>query len=83
VPEPPLRNRSDLYKRESIDASGRFRLQGIPPGKYKLFAWDGMEPESYLDPAVLTPFEGLGQAVSIQESSRSSIEMTLIENAGR
>jgi len=81
VPELPLRSRSDLYKRESIDASGNFRLQGIPPGRYKLFAWDGMEPESYLDPAA--PFESLGQAVSIQESSRSTIEMPLIENAGR
>ena len=81
VPEPPLRSRSDLYKRASIDASGSFRLQGIPPGRYKLFAWSGMEPESYLDPAA--PFESLGQAVSIQESGRSTIEIPLIENAGR
>ena len=81
VPEPPLRSRSDLYKRESIDASGSFRMQGIPPGRYKLFAWDGMEPESYLDPAA--PFESLGQVVSIQESSRSMVEIPLIENAGR
>jgi hypothetical protein len=83
VPEPPFRSRSDLYKRESIDASGKFRLQGIPPGKYKLFALDGMEPEWYLDPAIMAPFESLGQTVGIQKSGRSTIEMTLIENAGR
>ncbi len=83
VPQPQLRDREDLYKTISTDQSGNFSLQGISPGNYKLFAWNAIEPDSYLDPEVLAPFEGLGQDVSIQEAGQSKIELTVIPNDGR
>ncbi|WP_256370368.1 collagen binding domain-containing protein [Granulicella sp. S156] len=83
IPQPPLRDREDLYKKIATDQSGNFSLQGISPGNYKLFAWNAIEPDSYLDPEVLAPFEGLGQDVSIQEAGQSKIELTVIPNDGR
>jgi hypothetical protein len=83
IPEPPLRDREDLYKTISTDQSGNFSLQGISPGNYKLFAWNKIESDSYLDPDVLAPFEGLGQSISVQEGSQNKIELTVIQNDGR
>jgi hypothetical protein len=82
IPQPSLRGRRDLYKNTFTDPSGKFTLQGIAPGDYKLFAWDAIEPDSYLDPEALAIFEGLGQSVSIQESGQNKIELTIIPNDG-
>ena len=83
VPQPPLRERDDLYKKTTTDQYGRFSLQGIPPGEYELFAWDAIESESYLDPDMLTPFESLGHGISVQEASQNKVELTVISNDGR
>ena len=40
VPEPRLRDRTDLFKVATLDQYGRFNMQGITPGRYKLFAWE-------------------------------------------
>lgn len=82
IPQPSLRDRGDLYKNTSTDQSGKFTLQGIAPGDYKLFTWDAIDPDSYLDPEVLALFEGLGQSVSIQEAGQNKIELIVISNGG-
>jgi hypothetical protein len=83
IPQPPLREQRDLYRNTSTDQSGKFNLQGITPGDYKLFAWDAIGPDSYLDPDVLALFEDLGWSVSVQEAGQSKIELTVIANGGR
>ena len=50
VPDPRFRQRSDLYKVLSTDSSGRFRMPGVTPGDYKLFAWENVESS---DPSAL------------------------------
>jgi protocatechuate 3,4-dioxygenase beta subunit len=82
IPEPSLRDQSELYKKTTTDQSGQFTLQGIPPGDYKLFAWEAIDSDSYLDPDVLAPFESLGQSVSIQAGSQSNMELMVIARGG-
>jgi hypothetical protein len=43
IPE-TQRDRFDLYKRATADENGRFKILGIPPGSYRLFAWETSEP---------------------------------------
>ena len=39
------------------DASGRYEFQNVPPGNYKLFAWQRVEPGAWQDPDFMRPFE--------------------------
>jgi hypothetical protein len=73
-----FRNRTDLFKIAASAANGRFDIRAVPPGDYKLFAWEDIEPFSYFDPAVLMPFEGSGKAVHVLEGSRETTEVKII-----
>ena len=53
------RERRDLYVRATTDKDGRFSIRGIPPGNYKVFAWENIE---------LTP-------ISIQQSCSRQKQM--------
>jgi carboxypeptidase family protein len=78
VPEPGLRGRGDLFKATTTDQYGAFKLRGVPPGDYKLFAWEDVEVDSYKDPAVLEPYEKQGRPISVREQSQEQVELTLI-----
>jgi hypothetical protein len=78
VPDGNRRYRSDLFKVTTTDASGRFRLRGLAPGSYEVFAWDDIEPGSWQDPEVVREFSGLGRAVRIEDGTRASVEVSVI-----
>jgi hypothetical protein len=78
VPEPNRRSRPDLYKSIASDASGQFRLTGIAPGDYKIFAWEDIEPGASQDSAFLLPYEARGNLVRISEGSRENLQVTAI-----
>ena len=60
------------------DRSGRFTLRGIPPGQYKVFAWEALEAFGYFDPELLKHSETLGRSVRVDESSRQEIDVRVI-----
>jgi Carboxypeptidase regulatory-like domain len=78
VPEPKLRDQQEAYKNTTSDQNGRFSLKSIPPGDYKLFAWEDVEYGAYMDPDFLGPVENRGQSISISEGSRESVQLNLI-----
>ena len=78
VPDPPRRQRSDLFRTAIADADGRIHVEGIPPGDYTLFAWEDVEEGAWQDPTFLSVNEPLGQAVRIGENARESVELRLI-----
>ena len=78
IPESPRRSQARLYKTTTTDQYGQFRLQGISPGEYKLFAWEDVEPGTYQDPDFLTRYEKRGEYVSVEEAGRYSFELRLI-----
>jgi hypothetical protein len=47
------------------DPDGKFAMQAIPPGKYRLLAIEDIETMSWQNPDVLAPFEGKGVAVEL------------------
>ena len=76
----PDRNRfrPDLFRVVTTDQSGRFKIPFIPPGDYRLFAWESIEEYSWFDPDVLSRFETRGRAVHVTESSADTIDLRLI-----
>ena len=78
VPEEARRHRTELIKSASTDQNGRFTLQGIAPGSYRLFAWEDIEPGAHQDPDFLRPFERDATVIEIKESSQHSVELEII-----
>jgi hypothetical protein len=72
---PNLRRRSDLYITTTSDPQGRFRLEHIPPGDYKIFAWAEIENGSWFDPDFIRDREDQGTAIRIDEGSRQEIQI--------
>jgi hypothetical protein len=70
--------RMDMYKSTSTDPDGRFQLQGLPPGEYKVFAWDDIDKNALVDLDFMRPFESLGTLVRVNEGEKPTLEVSLI-----
>jgi hypothetical protein len=79
VPEPDKRDRSDLFKVASADQYGRFNMQGITPGRYKLFAWEDVPFGAYFDPDFLQPYETQAKPVTVEKNDYIQAEITLTQ----
>jgi len=78
VPETTRRNRLDLYRTISTDAAGRFHVEGVPPGDYRVFAWEHVETGAWQDPDFIRQYEDRGRPLRINESGTTNIELRLI-----
>ena len=78
VPDPPNRGRNDLYSAKSTDALGRFSLLGLPPGDFKLFAWEQRDGVSFADPDFIADYEDLGTRVHITAKDQQSVPLQVI-----
>jgi protocatechuate 3,4-dioxygenase beta subunit len=79
--------REDLsaYQRTTTDDFGRFTIGGLPPGEYRAFAWESVDSFNriYMDPEFIGPLESKGSAVTLAESDRADIKLTLITDYAR
>ncbi|HTB92950.1 MAG TPA: carboxypeptidase-like regulatory domain-containing protein [Candidatus Sulfotelmatobacter sp.] len=80
IPEPPRAN-TRKYAAGRTDQNGRFSLQGVAPGDYKLFSWDSVEENDWYDDEWLRPFEAKGVSVHLEEGERKNIDLTIIETS--
>lgn len=78
VPESSRRGQIYRYKTTTTDQYGRFALSGIPPGEYKLFAWEDIENDAYYDPGFLERYEDLGETISISENTQVTSTLKVI-----
>jgi 5-hydroxyisourate hydrolase-like protein (transthyretin family) len=72
------RQRTALFRAETTDADGRFRISKIVPGDYTLFAWEALEPYAYFDPELLRRSDSKGMTVHVGELSRQTLNVTAI-----
>jgi hypothetical protein len=77
--------RMDMYKSTSTDPNGRFQLQGLPPGEYKVFAWEDIDKNALVDLDFMRQFESLGTVVRVNEGEKPALDIALIPagTAGR
>jgi len=52
--------------------------ESVPPGDYKLFAWEDIEDGAWLDPDVMEPYESRGTAVAVGAASDQTVTVGLI-----
>jgi hypothetical protein len=67
---PPAGRRQNraLYKTAFTDERGQFVIRGIPPGQFKLFAWNTIPVGAYMNAAFLARFDSLAESIEISES---------------
>jgi hypothetical protein len=72
------RSYPERFKEVVTDQNGRFTLSSIPPGDYKVFSWESLEPFGYFDPDLLRRHEQRGRPVHLVESSRETVDLIMI-----
>jgi hypothetical protein len=78
VPDAARRHRPDQYKVVSSDEAGRAMIRGIPPGEYKLFAWEVFEPNAYLNKDYMRGYEDLGFPVRVKSGEGAEVAVRTI-----
>lgn len=78
IPDLRLRRRHDLYHSSAAGSGGRFQIQGVAPGSYKLFAFDQIENGAWLDPEFIRNFEDRGVSVEVRSGGDVTVEVTVI-----
>ncbi|HKT49878.1 MAG TPA: carboxypeptidase-like regulatory domain-containing protein [Candidatus Angelobacter sp.] len=66
------------YRSVSVSGGGSFSLKGVPPGKYRLFAFESVVRDATLDPEVLSDVKDMGQTVSLAAGETATLRLTLI-----
>lgn len=79
VPEESRRSLRYLYKAVTTDQYGRYDLRGLVPGKYKIFAWDGVANGEWEDPEFLKTNETKAVTVEMSDSDAKSTDLHLIQ----
>ena len=74
------RKRTALYQAVVTGSDGKFRFQEIPPGDYKLFAWDDIETGAWENPDFMRSYESRGHAVRIVENKSEETSLGVIYN---
>jgi hypothetical protein len=78
VPDATRRHRREQYRVATSGEDGKAILRGIPPGNYKLFAWENLEPNAYLNSDYLLGYETLGLPVNITRGENPPVSVRLI-----
>jgi hypothetical protein len=78
VPEGARRGRPNAYFSATTDQDGKFNFNAVPPGGYKLFAWEDIPSGAYQDPAYLRRFEDRGRPVRVETNTNTTVDVQVI-----
>jgi hypothetical protein len=78
VPDEARRGRDDAYFTATSDSEGQFTVSNVPPGSYKLFAWEDIPAGAYQYPDFLRRYEDRGQAVTVSPNGSITANAKLI-----
>jgi hypothetical protein len=78
VPDASRRNSPDQFRITTSDVDGHFTLRGIPPGEYKLFAWQNVEANAYMNPIYMENFERFGVSMTVPSVVSGNTSVRLI-----
>jgi hypothetical protein len=83
IPDLTLRQRSELYRSTASDISGRYQFAGVPPGRYKAFAWEMVDRDIWQSPEFIRAIEDRGTTVEIREGVQATADVVTISSQRR
>jgi len=78
IPDEPRRQRLELYFSTSTDQFGKFNFDSVPPGSYKLFAWEDIPSGAHQDPDYIRRFEDRGRPVKVDPGASVDTQVPVI-----
>jgi hypothetical protein len=80
VPDAPAARgfRTDMHRSTLTDESGTFQFRNLPPGDYRLFAWEAADKDTVMDLDFIRTSEDKGTRVHIDEGEKKTIDLTMI-----
>ena len=78
VPDSDFHKKAHQFKNSTTDQYGHFEIRGVPPGRYKAFAWERIDESSYGDPDFLKPFESMAESFDIAGGEQKSVQLKMI-----
>jgi hypothetical protein len=78
VPDGDRIGRSDLYRSIPTDGEGRYRLERVPVGRYRLFAWNRIPDGAVENADFMLPYRGRGQPVTVEANGSGEVDLRLI-----
>jgi len=82
APDPRLRRDAALFRSVPTYSGGRFLMQGIPPGKYTLFAWDKIAYGAWFEPGFLDGVAGYSVAITVKAGQKQTVTLHEIVASG-
>jgi len=68
----------DTVKFATADENGEYKIGGLPPGDYKLLAWEEVDQGLSTDAGFRSHFAAQSEAVKLTERGHSTVELKLI-----
>jgi hypothetical protein len=78
VPDKARRHRPDQYRAVVSSTDGKFSIVGIPPGDYKVFAWDTIEPNAWMNAEFMLTYEEVGVAMMVKPTEKLAAQLRVI-----
>ena len=75
--DPALRKAQRLYKTATTAHDGKYAMKGIPPGSYRLYSWEEIEPGIWFEPDFLAPYEKKAAPISLEPNDRKTTDLKL------
>ena len=72
---------ASFYGNTVTDAKGHFKMEGLTPGEYNMYAFENVDPRDYLNPDALKPFAKRAVTVVLHEGQTASAKPELIPAA--
>ncbi|WP_321471698.1 carboxypeptidase-like regulatory domain-containing protein [uncultured Paludibaculum sp.] len=66
------------YATTAVDENGDFRFLGLYPGTYRIYAFEDLEPQAWVDPDFLPQYQDLGALVQLHEGSAPALSLKTI-----
>jgi hypothetical protein len=70
---PTLKDHPQNARNAITEPDGRFRISGVPPGGYRIFAWEYRGP--WADPQT---YEASGKLIYVSEGTTQDVQVTVI-----
>jgi len=64
-----------LNKFATADQDGKFSIQGLAPGSYRVYAFEESQPELSRDPGLAAPFERRAVKIDLDEGGSEHVEL--------
>jgi hypothetical protein len=76
--DPKLRKRIDLMQKTTADQLGHFKLRGVRPGEYIVFALEDAQQQPFMEDAFLKQDSSQTQTVKAEAGAKQKLELQVI-----